>query len=262
MSLHVREWLPAEAMDSGAVRGLVDKALASWSPKWFARAEVAAAAFEQRRGAAARRAPGWQMSGVVGAALSSSETVSLAGLALGAEPERLVLSEADRDIIGRFATEIAGDLAAAIEDALGLDSPEEGLPVQVEDPFAGDGGLQFSVADHGGRPLLHIAIPSAALIPFRKSAIAEARRRGPPLARIDRAFETTAVRVEARLGKAVLPLGDLARLAAGDVVILDRAIGDGAELALRSSGRPFARGAIVPGDAEISLLLLPQQRDS
>lgn len=260
MSLRVREWVPAEALEGPAVRRLVGQAAAAWAPKWFARAEVAAAGFETRK-SAARRAAGWQVGRAVGVALSSPEAVRLAGLALGAAPERLVLSEADREIIGRLAAAIAGDLADTIEAALGLDPAAAEARAEVDDPFAGDGGLLFSVDDGGDRPLLHVAVPSAALVPFCKSGISPARRRPPPLARLGAAVDSTAIRVEARLGAAVLPLGELAALAAGDVLILDRAIEDGAELALQVSGRPFARGAIVPGDADLSLHLLPQQRD-
>lgn len=262
MSPNVREWLPAEALEGAAVRRLVGEAVAAWAGKWFAQAEVAASAFETRKGAAARHPSGWQVAGTVGVALSSSETVRLAGLALGAAPERLVLSEADREIIGRLTDGIAGDLAGTVEAALGAEPGDASSLSAVDDPFAGGGGLQFSITDRGERPLLQIAIPCAALVPFRKAAIPASRRRAAALARIDHAFDSTAVRVEARLGKAVLPLRELAGLAAGDVIILDRAVDDGAELSLRASDRPFARGAIVAGDAEISLLLLPQQRDS
>lgn len=261
MSLHVREWLPGDATASAAVRRLVGEAVGIWSPKWFARAEARAAGFEARQGAAARRPAGWQAANAVSTSLAASETVRLAGLALGAEPERLVLSEADRDLIGSFTASIADDLARMIESALALDRDAAAAPASVEDPFGGDGGLQFTVNDQDDRLLLQVAIPAAALVPFLKAAIAPSRRRPAPLARIGDTFESTAVRIEARLGAVTLPLGDLAGLAAGDVLILDRAVEDGAELALRPSGRPFARAAIIPGDSEISLLLSPQQRD-
>jgi hypothetical protein len=260
VSRHVREWLPAEAAACAAVRRLVGEAVGQWGPKWFARAEPRAAGFEIRKGAAARRTGGWQAAGAVATWLAASETVRLAGLALGAEPGPLVLSEADRDLIGRFTGSIAGDLAGTIESALGIDPTEAGAPVSVEDPFAGGGGLLFSVNDRGERPLLQVAIPAAALVPFLKAAIAPARRRPAPLARLGGAFESAAVRIEARLGAVTLPLGELAGLAKGDVLILDRAVEDGAELALCPPGRPFAQATIVPGDSGISLLLFPQQR--
>jgi hypothetical protein len=262
MSLRVREWLPAEAAGSAAAHRLVREAVALWGPKWFARAETRAAGFETRTDAAARRPGGWRTAGAVAVSLAGSETVRLAGLALGAEPERLVLSETDRDLIGGFTAAIADDLAATIEAALGLGPAEAEAQIAVEDPFAGDGGLLFAVNDRDERPLLQVAIPAAALVPFLKAAIAPARRRGAPLARLGGAFESTAVRIEARLGAVTLPLGDLAGLAAGDVLILDRAVEDGAELALRPSGRPFAQAAITPGDSKLSLLLFTQQRDS
>src|SRR6185295_7727378 len=132
MSRHVREWLPAEAAACAAVRRLVGEAVGQWGPKWFARAEPRAAGFEIRKGAAARRTGGWQAAGAVATWLAASETVRLAGLALGAEA---------------------------------------GAPVSVEDPFAAGGGLLFSVNDRGERPLLQVAIPAAALVPFLKAAI-------------------------------------------------------------------------------------------
>jgi hypothetical protein len=63
------------------------------------------------------------------------------------------------------------------------------------------------------------------------------------------------VRIEARLGVAVLALGELAALGPGDVLILDRSIEQGAALALPSSARPFARAAIAERGAELSLTL-------
>lgn len=261
MSLNVREWLPAEALEGGAVRRLVGEAVGQWAPKWFVRPEVAASGFEARKGAAARRPGGWQVGKAVGTALAASETVRLAGLALGAAPDRLVLSEADRDIIGRLTAGIAADLAATIEAALGVDQPGAEAPVETDDPFGGDGGLLLSVNDGGDRPILHVAIPAAALVASRKAAIPTTRRPTAPLAQLGGAVDATAVRVGARLGSAILALGELADLAAGDILVLDRAIEDGAELALLPSGQPFARVAIVPGDSEVSLLLLPQQRD-
>jgi len=258
MSPGVREWLPPGAIDCAAVRRLAADAVGAWSPKWFARAEARPVAFAARPGAAGCCAPGWRVGHAVGTALSASETLGLAGLALGAEPERLVLSETDRDVIGRLAESMADDLAVAIEFALGLDPDAAAAAAPAADPFHGGGGLQFGVAGPGDRMLLQVAIPAASLVRFRKGAIPSAARRGAPLARMDRAFEATPVRVAAGLGKADLPLGALASLAAGDVIIFDRAIGDGALLSLGSPGRPFARGAIMPGDAAISLLLSSQ----
>jgi hypothetical protein len=171
------------------------------------------------------------------------------------------LSEADRDVIGRFAGGIAGDLAATVEGALGLEPAASEQIVPSPDPFAGAGGLRFGIADRAGRPLLDVAIPSFALTAFRKAAISAPRRRAAPLVPLAGAVDEGEVRVVARLGAAVLPLADLAGLATGDVLVLDRAIEDGAELLFSPRGRPFARGAIQSGGGGFSLLLTPSQED-
>ena len=261
MSQSVREWLPPGAGESAALRRLVGEAVGAWAAKWFVRADATAAGFAAAHGTAPRRACGWRAGGAVATSQSAPETLRLAGLALGADPEPLVLSEADSDLIGRFTAAVAADLAASLEHALGIEPAAADAAAPAEDPFAGDGGLVFTVSDRAERPLLQAAIPAAALVPFLKGAMAPPRKRPAPLARLGRAFEATSVRVEARLGETTLPLGDLAGLAVGDVLILDRPVEDGAELAIARSGRPFAQGAIVPGERAISLLLLPQQRE-
>ena len=261
MSTNVREWLPPGAAESGAARRLVDEAVGQWSAKWFVRAEAVAAGHATARGAAPRRQSGWRSAGAVATSQSAAEALRLAGLALGADPEQLVLSEADRDLIDRFSAMVAADLASSLEQGFGIDAAAAAA-APAEDPFAGDGGLAFTVSDRAERPLLQVAIPAAALVPFLKGAMAAPRRRGAPVARLGRAFESTPVAIEARLGTTTLPLGELAGLAVGDVLILDRMVEEGAELAFARSGRPFAQGAIMPGESAISLLLLPQQKES
>ncbi len=260
MSGNVREWLPPGAAESGAVRRLVGEAVGQWAAKWFVRAEAAPAGFAATRGAAPHRACGWRSGGAAATSQSAAETLRLAGLALGADPEQLVLSEADRDLIDRFTAAVAADLAASLDRALRLEPAAAGT--STEDPFADEGGLVFTITDRAERPLLQAAIPAAAMVPFLKGAIAPPRRSASPLARLGRSFESTAVKVEARLGAATLPLGELAGLAVGDVLILDRAVADGAELAIAPAGPPFAHGAVVPDERAVSLLLLPQQKDT
>ena len=81
------------------------------------------------------------------------------------------------------------------------------------------------------------------------------------MSRLSRAIGSTPVQVEARLGATTLPLGDLAGLAPGDVLILDRQVAAGASLALFGSGRAFADGAIEDRDHGVALLLSPQDRE-
>jgi hypothetical protein len=261
MSEAFSAWLPRGAVDAPAVRRLVADTAESWSRKWFAAGALSAEGFEAVPRGAWQPAPDWRVYGsAVALAPCGSALIPLAGLALGAEPERLVLSEVDRDIIGRFTTGIAADLALSLERALGLDPPGEAAEKAVEDPLAG-GGLAFALENGVGTPLLRAAIPVSAIAGFVKGRLPPARARAP-LGRLARALGATPVRIEARLGRTVVPLGELAGLAPGDVLVLDRAIARGAGLALDRAGHSFADAAIAERGDGVALLLSSQPRET
>jgi len=262
MSDSAKAWLPREALDAAPVRQRVAGAVEAWSGKWFAAGGLAATGFEALRPGSPCRASGWRVYGsAVALAAGAPAMIPLAGLALGADPGRLVLSEVDRDIIGRFTTRIAADLALSLEQALGLDPPEDPGDIAVEDALP-DGGLLFGLADGAGAQVLHAAIPTAALVGFLKSTIKPARRPRPAVSRLARAIGATPVQIEARLGATTLPLGDLASLTPGDVLILDRPVAAGAGLTLLRSNRTFASGAIADRGERVALLLSPQDRET
>ena len=258
MSGEARPWLPVAALDAPAVRRALGEAVESWSDRWFPGARLAAAGFAVRAAGAPLPAPAWLSYGT--AAALAADQLRLAGFALGTKPKGLVLSEVDRDIIGRFTTRILADLAGALDRAIGRDPPAGETETLTDDPLP-DGGLAFTVADGTGAPVLHGAVPLAALVPFRKSLLEPARRPRPALARLGRSIGATPVRLEARLGAAAVALGELAALAPGDVLILDRAIEQGASLALPQSGRCLARAAIAERGPEISLTLFAPSGD-
>lgn len=259
MSAAVRDWLPPETAGSARVRALLGEAVETWSRKWLA-AGAEAAGFEVRRNAPPQPG-GWRVPGAaIAIALGAPEMIRLAGPALGVVPERFVLSEVDRDILSRFTATLAADLAETLELALGIE-PVAARAGPSADPFAG-GGLVFEAVDGQQRVLAHGAIPLAALVPAVKAAIRPRRRAQPPVARLAHAFGATAVRIHARLGEAALPLGELAALAPGDVLVLDRPVDDGAAIALAGAGKPFARGAIDASARNLSLILSPQHRES
>ena len=248
-------WLPREILGSQPVRTLVTDAVGTWSNKWFAAGGLAAAGFEALNKGAPSGAWGWRVYGsAVALAAGAPAMIPLAGLALGTDFGRLVLSEVDRDIIGRFSTRIAADLARSLDRALGLPPSDDAGEVAVENVLA-DGGLLFAISNGVDAPILHGAIPAAVLVPFLKSAIAPPRRPRSQMSRLTRAIGATQVRIEARLGATILPLGELADLAPGDVLILDRPVATGAALALSHSGRTFASAAIADRGDGLALLL-------
>lgn len=255
----VRDWLPIEAATGPRVRNALEEAVDAWSGKWFAGARAEIAAVEARAAGAPQVAGGWLLHGdAVAVPADGLDTIRVAGLALGADAENLVLSEPDRDIIGRLAATIADDLAARLCVALGREQPAPGAAVPRDDPLDGDAGIALRISDTQGRPLTQASVRLAALVPFLKAGI-KTGKNTPSLARITRAIEKTATRIDVRLGETRLTLGELSGLARGDVLVLDRPIDDGATLAL--DGRLFASAGLEWLGDTTRLILSHEPRD-
>lgn len=259
--MNVRDWLPADALDCAAVRDVAAAAAESWSQKWFAAAGLSVADFGVRLFGASRDLPDWRVhpSGIALAG-ATRDMLRLAGLALGVAPDALVLSEVDRDIISRFTSCVAADFALSLTRAFGLDAPAEGEVRSAADPLP-DGGLFLTLVDGTGNIVLHCALPAAMLVPFIKTAHGPPRARRAPTTPLSQALAASPVGIEAWLGDATMPLADFAALNRGDVLMLDRPLEHGVELAFSCSGRTFARGALAEGDAAVSLILSPQDRE-
>jgi hypothetical protein len=260
MTASAKAWLPRAALDDRRIRELVSATVESWSRKWFAAGALTAARFRALRRGDPWEISGWRDHGMsVALAPSAPAMIPLGLLALGGELGRHVLSEVDRDIIGRFADRMADDLANCLDQALGIQPGGDGGR-GVDDALR-DGGLSFAIVDGADEPVLHGAIPAAPLIAFLKDALAPARPPRAPLAKRARAVGATKVEVDVLLGETRLALGELADLVPGDVLALDRRIASGAGLALAGSQRSFASAAITDRGESVALILSPQHRE-
>jgi hypothetical protein len=262
MSGRLREWLPLNAATGPRVRDALEGAVDTWSRTWFAGARGLLTSVAPHPSGAPEAAGGWLLyDDIVAVPADGPDAIRLAGLALGVAPESLVLSEPDRDIIGRLAATILADLAAAL--AASLERPPSGgaAPTPTADPLEGDAGIVLRVADASGRTLAQAALPLAALVPFLKARIPA--RPAPDLPHLDGPVGRTLTRLDIRLGDTRLSLGDLTGLAAGDVLVLDREIEAGARVALGSAhGQPFARGAFETDRGTTRLTLAHEIRDA
>ena len=260
MSARIRDWLPPGAATGPRVRDALEGAIDAWGGKWFAGTHLSLSAIEPRSAGAPRIGSGWLLHGdTIAVPADPPEAIRLAGLALGGDPENLVLSEPDRDILGRLAKAILADLAILLAGALGRDVADGEKAEAIVDPLEGDVGIMVHVVDLTGRPLIQAAVPLAALVPFIRAGIAV--RPGPALSRVERAVERTSTRIDVRLGETRLSLGDLTGLSAGDVLVLDRTLQAGARLSLAAGDRPLARATLDAQGATTLLTLAPENRD-
>lgn len=254
MTGRVRDWLPLLAATGPRVRDALERAVDDWSGRWFASARLSRNTVEPRSAGAPRLTSGWLLyDDAVALPAERPDALRLAGAALGADPEGVVLSEADRDILGHLATEILADLAATLARSLGLAESNGAPPVPSMDPLEGGPGIVLQVFDANGRALVQAALSLGLLVPFLKAKIPA--RSAPALARIDGALGRTSTRLHIRLGDTRLSLGELADLSAGDVVILDRTIEAGAQVAIGAGrGGAFASATLEPEDGGTRLI--------
>jgi hypothetical protein len=257
----IRNWLPLGAAVGPRVRDALEGAVDDWSGRWFAGARPSLDTVEPRAAGATPAPGGWLLYGdAVAVSADGPGTIRVAGLALGTDVDGLILSEADRDILGQLATRIFADLASALGSALGMHEIGDAPPDACDDPFKGDAGIFLRILDVRGRAFALAALPLGTVVPFLRGGIPA--RPTPPLARIDGALGHTRTRLDIRLGETRLSLGELAGLASGDVLILDRTIEAGAEIAIAVGRRPgFASAALEPDDGGTRLILASEKRD-
>lgn len=261
MTGRIRSWLPLDAALGPRVRDPLERAVDDWSGRWFAGARASLASLEPRTAGAPRLAGGWLLHrDAVGVPVEGPDAIRLAGLALGADSEGLVLSEADRDIMGRLAADILADLAATLAGVLGLTAGIDPSPVACVDPLDGEAGIILRILDAQGRPLAQAALSLGIVVPFLKAAIKAGP--APALARIDGALGPTRTRLDIRLGETRLSLGELAGLGSGDVLVLDRTIEAGAAVAIATGrSQAFARATLEQEDGGTRLVFANEKRE-
>lgn len=247
-----KDWLPAEAVERDAVSAAAEAVVAEWAAHWFARGEFRLASWGL---ASADRAPGEAGSracgGGVEATCSTRAAMRLAGLALDARAEATDLDERDRLLVSAVARQIVDDLAQRLRRLGGREGP----------PLETTSGTRLVVAAiaEGADVLFSLAIPLPLLLGVCRRTLPK-----PPAAtriegeRLD-AVGRSAIRLEATLGTAVLSLAEAKGLAPGDILLLDRTLGDAADLTFAQSPGVVARGVLTETEGQLALVLQTAQ---
>ncbi|HEX8669693.1 MAG TPA: FliM/FliN family flagellar motor C-terminal domain-containing protein [Allosphingosinicella sp.] len=253
-------WLPVGAANVPAVGATLAAAFETWSARWLGPSSLVLASVEPVENGHYPGAieGGWVAYGrTVAIATSRPEMRRIAGAALQASIESLVLSEADADIVDGFTDRMIADLSAEVERAFGLAADDASAPRRVLDPFGRRGGIVAAAAIGCGETLLRLALPVGLWAGAVRKSLAPARAQADPLPPLSDALSATPVRVEAVLGRAVLPFGEVVALAPGDLLVLDTSVAAGAELRLASSTRLLARASLAAAGDRLALALQP-----
>jgi hypothetical protein len=247
-----KDWLPAEAVERSAVSAAVEAVVAEWAAHWFVRGEFrleswGLASPDRMLGEAGSRACG----GGVEANCSTRAAARVAGLALDARAETTDLNERDRLLVSALARQIVDDLAQRLRRLGGREGqPPEAMP-----------GARLVVASiaEGADVLFSLAIPLPLLLGVSRRTLPR-----PPAAtkiegeRLDAVGRST-VRLEATLGTAILSLAEAKGLAPGDILLLDRTLGDAADLTFAQSPGVVARGVLTETEGQLALVLQTAQ---
>lgn len=228
----VLPWLPpaSQSETERAIARLAD----SWAERWFIAAPPSRATGESGKPRSALRWLGSPLC-AIGAAPADFVLFGLAVVAGKADAG----NPRDAELLRELGEAAATDLAAAFLHTVDPDARS----VEVAAASLDRAALSYRLS--GFAPVsLEIALAPAALVGLRRRLAG--RRGGPMLGRFDDALSGEMIRLGCHLGEARLTAGDIACLAKGDLIVLQRGTAD--RLPLTVEGRRAGAGKATFAD--------------
>ena len=245
-----RPWLPEGALSGGRVERMLDALFGQWSDKWLAGSSLHALAGLASSGAIELAQHGdaeWHYSDH-GVAVSLPETgrTALAEMMLEVAIDGASMTVADRQVVERLVAGSIDDLCARLGQMLKL-------PGESRWRTGRAGALHWDEArvwDFGiddREPLIRLFIEDHLLVGMVKASLPPVQA-AAPLKSVVTGLADQPVSVSALLGRCQLSLSELADVSEGDVLVLDRALGEPLELAL--DGQVKVHGCTVEQEGE------------
>ena len=257
------EWLPLDVSLRPGVRSRVDQAVLKWSQTWISKRRLKVCtwttAVSQPRGD--QDGAGWQRY-TSGLAISASRRARtrLLDWGLDIQLDELALTETDRQLIEQIERRMLEGLVGDVEQSLSVTAEGGAAQTLVTEPFAGQGGAIIGLTDSGSSALLTLAVPFAVLLPLCLEDLPPPRPRPEPLSSRAYSVGSTRLSIEAGLGQAEMTLKDLRNLAVGDVLVLDKALDEPAELSLAGTEALLAQASIADQAGQMTLTLESSSR--
>jgi flagellar motor switch/type III secretory pathway protein FliN len=253
----VRDWLPIEAVAGEAARSVLDTAVRDWCSAFFARRPFRVDRIKPvPAGARSSEGPAWRSySSNVAISVQRLTAGQLVARALDADLGAVAVSDQDRLLLDAFERKLFAELAAKIEAALGSMDRAYDSPREIADPFGPEGGAVAILAEDNGARLMSLALPGRVLLPLCKRSISPSSPSKGRLKSPASALAPTEVVVEATLGSAEIALADLRDLAPGDVLVLNRALGEPADIRLKGAETVIARARLIEVGGQMALSL-------
>lgn len=257
MTYHARDWLPHGVMSREPVRRGVEAAVSDWARRWFAdarigvsslldcpteaRGEVEGGAWRVSRQGVALGFPKWSLQRLV-------------EKALGAPPPGEVATDTDQRLLAEFERRVLDDLPATLAVELSLSEGVVGS-ARERDPFAGKGGLVVRLNEGNGQDFGALAIPFEILLPFCRASL---EPRASPRRTLDGllpALGSVPLILEATVGRFDLGLFELQELALGDVLMLNKSLGDAFDVTLKGGGQVLGRAVMQSASGSLAFVL-------
>lgn len=240
MSGLIREWLPPGAADSLALQAVVEQAVSAWADAWCGANPWR---FEWRTWMAGRDDLHQHNAGRDFAIATGGDT-HLARHALKLPLDWMPSDGPEQSLIATFATRMIAGLAEALGRCLGAARHGDD-----------EAAMTLALVDAEGTPELAIGVSYDQLVAVARGLMpAPARPPAPFAATLAAACASQTATMTAHLGTARLTLADLAGLAIGDVVVLDRT--DDQPLDLHVGDRPALRGRFAESTAAIAIAIV------
>ena len=233
---HVRSWLPAEAVQRAVRDVALRSCVREWGAAWFAARSVDLAGDP-----AAGPQPGtthgtcWHLADGVVLSLAEDAETRIAAMMFGAPDEGASLTPADRTALDAAAAACVADLRGRLVASLRLGGAawRRGTVEPGMGPW-----WTWRVTDGGRTDLLQIAL-SEDLIVRRARAALPPVVTGKTVAPLAIALAGQPVAVSALVGRSRLTTTELAGLAAGDVLVLDRDLTAAVDVAIGYQAKPL-----------------------
>jgi len=240
----VRNWLPRTAFSEQTVKACLGNLVSNWSSAWFAHAPAAISAV---RVGDAENSVKPQIEIVRGNHAEIRMTAPgkrrLLEALFDVDLSTLTLQEGDRRLLDLGAERVLKDLAARFDDAFSKE-------------VSGDRTASLTITISTGiHDVLQIALPEHLIVPMIKARLSRTALGPAPLLRRSDALRRTSVRAKGVVGSAELPIAELDGIGIGDVLVLNKALGEPVELRLADGDVPVAAGMLRKTAGQVSIQL-------
>jgi hypothetical protein len=219
------DWLPPEAFTADRVRGALEQIVGDWSVRWFAGRLLAISSVDPCSDNSQPRVEA--KGGVIRAVLDGKGERNMVEALLGVDLGKVQLQESDHRVLDALAKGVLEDLVSELERHLG-----KGRDAQL--------AITLGFA---GRDSVVLEVPRCALVPLIKARQTRGPGSGTKPVRPGTALAASEICLDGILGEAAMSVTEVAGLAVGDVLVLDRGLHEPVEV--RLGGRVMGYGKLT-----------------